>query len=75
MSTKVEDNKELERIEKTFKTFKIAIILIDILALAILFIQIKMKDVAYYSYILLIICNLAVFLIKPNLIINNKDKK
>lgn len=75
MSTKVEDNKELERIKKTFKTFKIAIILIDILALAILFIQIKMKDVAYYSYILLIICNLVVFLIKPTLIINNKDKK
>ena len=75
MSAKVEDNKELERIKKTLKTFKIAIILIDILALAILFIQIKMKDVAYYSYILLIICNLVVFLIKPTLIINNKDKK
>lgn len=75
MSTKTEDNKELERIKNTFKSFKIAIILIDILALVILFIQIKMKEVAYYSYILLIICNLVVFLIKPTLIINNKDKK
>lgn len=67
------NEKELERIKRNFKVYKLTMILIDIIALIILFIQINMKDVAYYSYIILIICNLLIFLIKPSMCIR-KDK-
>ena len=72
MKKEVIDEKELERVEKTFRSFKVVMLLIDIFAIALLIIQIKMKDIPYYSYILLIICNLVVFLIKPKLIISKK---
>lgn len=72
MKKEVIDEKELERVEKTFRSFKVVMLLIDIFAIALLIIQIKMKDIPYYSYILLIICNLIVFLIKPKLIISKK---
>lgn len=75
MKKEVIDEKELERVEKTFRSFKVVMLLIDIFAIALLIIQIKMKDIPYYSYILLIICNLIVFLIKPKLIISKKENK
>lgn len=59
-------DKELERIKKNLKFYKAFLILIDIVALILLFFQIKLDDVSYYSYILLIICNLIIFLIKPS---------
>lgn len=68
------NEKELERIKKNFRTYKLIMILIDIIALIILFIQINMKDIAYYSYILVIICNLLIFLIKPNMCIKDSKK-
>lgn len=74
MKEKVNEE-ELIRIKKTFKSFKISMVILDILAVIILIIQIKMKDVAYYSYILLIACNLTVFLINPEKIYNKNNKK
>ena len=49
--------------------------IIDVLALIILFFQIKLEEVSYYSYVLLIICNILVFFINPNMKIKFKNKK
>lgn len=66
MNKKTEVNEELKNREKTFKTFRRIMIVIDILALAILIIQIKLKDVAYYSYVLLVFCNIITFVVRPS---------
>lgn len=74
MKKEVDSEKELERVKNTFKSFRIFMVLLDILAITILIIQIKMNDVAYYSYVLLVICNLIVFLTEPILIKSIKNK-
>lgn len=74
MKKEVNNEKELERVKKTFKSFRIIMVLLDFLAMSILIIQIKMNDVAYYSYALLVICNLIVFLAEPLLIKSKKLK-
>lgn len=66
-------NNELERIKKNFKSLKIFMIIIDIFSSVILVIQFKMHDIAYYYYVLLVLCNLMVFLIKPEMCLK-KDK-
>ena len=75
MKKEVNNEKELERVKKTFKSFRIIMVLLDFLAMSILIIQIKMNDVAYYSYALLVICNLIVFLIRPEKLISVKKTK
>ncbi len=75
MKKEVDSEKELERVKNTFKSFRIFMVLLDILAITILIIQIKMNDVAYYSYVLLVVCNLIVFLIRPEKIISVKKTK
>lgn len=65
-------NNELERIKKTFKSLKIFMIIIDILTLFMLIVQFKMNDIAYYYYVLVILCNLMVFFIKPEMCLKNK---
>jgi hypothetical protein len=63
--TKEIDNKELERRRKSLKTLKIMMMVLDVVALVILAFQIYLKDVAYYSYVILIICNVITFMAKP----------
>lgn len=40
-------------------------VVIDVLAIIILIIQIKLNDVAYYSYVILLITNIITFAVKP----------
>lgn len=75
MNKKIELKDELERRKKTFRSFRIAMTVIDIIAIIILIIQIKLKDVSYYSYVLLIICNIITFLAKPNMQIKKEVSK
>lgn len=69
------DKEEIERRKRNFKMFRIVMAIIDVLALIILFFQIKLEEVSYYSYVLLIICNILVFFINPNMEIKFKNKK
>lgn len=75
MKKNTELENELERRKKTFRMFRIIMGVIDIIALIILVIQIKLKDVAYYSYILLVICNIITFTLKPDMKIGKDNKK
>ena len=61
---KNEDKKKLEESYKRIKVAKKIIIGIDVLALILLIIQIVMKEVSIPSYIVLIVCNILVFLVK-----------
>ena len=59
-----EDKKKLEESYKRIKVAKKILIGIDVLALILLIIQIVMKEVSIPSYIVLIVCNILVFLVK-----------
>ncbi len=61
---KNEDKKKLEESYKRIKVAKKILIGIDVLALILLIIQIVMKEVSIPSYIVLIVCNILVFLVK-----------
>lgn len=61
---KNEDKKKLEESYKRIKAAKKILIGIDVLALILLIIQIVMKEVSIPSYIVLIVCNILVFLVK-----------
>ena len=61
---KNEDQKKLEESYKRIKVAKKILIGIDVLALILLIIQIVMKEVSIPSYIVLIVCNILVFLVK-----------
>lgn len=60
-----ETEKDFEKRKKTLKTLKAIMIFLDVIALIILAFQIYLKDVAYYSYVILIICNIITFMAKP----------
>ena len=61
---KNEDKKKLEESYKRIKVAKKILIGIDVLALILLIIQIVMKEGSIPSYIVLIVCNILVFLVK-----------
>lgn len=61
---KNEDKKKLEESYKRIKVAKKILIGIDVLALILLIVQIIIKEVSISSYIVLIACNILVFLIK-----------
>lgn len=61
---KNEGKKKLEESYKRIKVAKKILIGIDVLALILLIIQIVMKEVSIPSYIVLIVCNILVFLVK-----------
>lgn len=58
------DTKELERRKRNIKAFKAIMIILDVLALILLVVQILIKDITYWSYVVLIICNILVFMVK-----------
>lgn len=58
------DTKELERRKRNIKAFKTIMIILDVLALILLVVQILIKDITYWSYVVLIICNILVFTTK-----------
>ncbi len=60
------DEKELLRRRKTMRILKILLLVLDALALFLLILQITMKSVSYYSYAILIICNIITFMVKPD---------
>lgn len=61
----MENNNELEKRNKNLRALKTAMVVIDVLAIIILIIQIKLNDVAYYSYVILLITNIITFAVKP----------
>ncbi len=64
MKIKRNDNEELERRKRNMKVFRTIMIILDVLALILLVIQTIIKDITYWSYIILVICNVLVFTIK-----------
>jgi len=58
------DEKELERRKRNMKVFKTIMIILDVLALILLVVQILIKDITYWSYVVLIVCNILVFIVK-----------
>ena len=61
---KNDNKKKLEESYKRIKVAKKILIGIDVLALILLIIQIVIKEVSIPSYIVLIVCNILVFLVK-----------
>lgn len=66
MKKEQSEKENLSQVEKRIKIYKKVMIGLDILALVVLVLQIIAKDVSYSSYVLLILCNVLVFVIKPN---------
>lgn len=60
------DKEELERRKKSMKILRTLMIILDVLALILLIVQILIKDISYWSYVILILCNILVFTIKIN---------
>lgn len=61
--------KELERRKNSFKILKRILFVIDIIAVILFIIQLIFKDIVYYSYVILVICNILTFVLSP------KEKK
>ncbi len=62
---KVEKQEQFEISEKNYKYLKAIMIIFDILALVILIIQLKFSEVTYSSYVVLILCNILIFILRP----------
>lgn len=62
---------ELERRRKSMKILKTLMIILDVLTLILLVLQIIIKDVTYWSYLVLIVCNIITFSVR----IEPKKKK
>lgn len=60
---------EYEQSMKNLKMLRKVMIGMDIFAIFVLILQIIIKDVSYSSYIVLILCNIITFCVKPK-----KDK-
>lgn len=74
MKKEVEISKEeLMRRKKSMRILKTLMIILDVFALLLLLIQIKItKEVTYFSYVVLIICNIITFMVKID---SNKKEK
>lgn len=55
---------ELERRKRSMKILRTLMIILDVLALILLIIQILIKDISYWSYVILILCNIITFMVK-----------
>lgn len=70
MKTEVKkiDQKEIERRKRSMKILRTLMIILDVLALILLVLQILIKDITYWSYVILILCNIITFMVKvePN---------
>ncbi len=62
---------EIERRRKSMKILKTLMIILDVLALILLVLQIIIKNVSYWSYAILIVCNIITFSVK----VDAKSKK
>lgn len=60
-----EELSELEQTKKNLKLLKKVMIGFDIFALFVLIFEIIIKDVSYSSFIILILCNIITFGVKP----------
>lgn len=74
MKKEVEISKEeLMRRKKSMRILKTLMIILDVFAFLLLLIQIKItKEVTYFSYVVLIICNIITFMVKIDS--NEKEK-
>ncbi len=76
MKTEVKkvDQKEIERRKRSMKILRTLMIILDVLALILLVLQILIKDITYWSYVILILCNIITFMVKvePNKKSNKK---
>lgn len=76
MKTEVKkvDQKEIERRKRSMKILRTLMIILDVLALILLALQILIKDITYWSYVILILCNIITFMVKvePNKKSNKK---
>lgn len=62
------DKEEIERRKRSMKILRTLMIILDVLALILLVVQIMIKDITYWSYVILILCNIITFMVKvePN---------
>ena len=71
---------ELKRRKKSMKALKTCMIVLDVIAIILLFIQIFItKEITWISYVALIICNILTFSVKvensPDIKLNKKTSK
>ena len=76
---KVSDE-ELKRRKKSMRALKTCMIVLDVIAIILLFIQIIItKEITWISYVTLIICNILTFSVKvensPDIKLNKKTSK
>ena len=60
---KVDDN-EIQRRKRSMKILRTLMIILDVLALTLLIVQIVIKDVSYWSYVILVLCNIITFSVR-----------
>ena len=60
---KVDDN-EIQRRKRSMKILRTLMIILDVLALTLLIVQIVIKDISYWSYIILVLCNIITFSVR-----------
>ena len=59
-------NKEILQVDrKTLFSIKIFLLILDIIALILLFFQIKLQEVSYSLHTLLVIINIIILILKP----------
>ena len=60
---KIDDN-EIQRRKRSMKILRTLMIILDVLALTLLIIQIVIKDISYWSYVILVLCNIITFSVR-----------
>ncbi|MGN1268989.1 MAG: hypothetical protein ACI4U0_05815 [Candidatus Aphodocola sp.] len=60
---KVDDN-EIQRRKRSMKILRTLMIILDVLALTLLIVQIVIKDISYWSYVILVLCNIITFSVR-----------
>lgn len=74
------NDEELKRRKKSMRALKTCMIVLDVIAIILLFIQIIItKEITWISYVTLIICNILTFSVKvensPDIKLNKKTSK
>lgn len=60
---KMDDN-EIQRRKRSMKILRTLMIILDVLALTLLIVQIVIKDISYWSYVILVLCNIITFSVR-----------
>lgn len=60
---KVDDN-EIQRRKRSMKILRTLMIILNVLALTLLIVQIVIKDISYWSYVILVLCNIITFSVR-----------